>query len=50
MPTGSWKHDSIDEDPRASTNSISSASDRIVVSNLHYEVMPRDLVVCQVLS
>ncbi|KAF9517689.1 hypothetical protein BS47DRAFT_473769 [Hydnum rufescens UP504] len=42
MPTGSWKHDFAEAPPRPTSDS--SPSQRIVVSNLHYEVMPKDLV------
>lgn len=47
-PNGSWKHDKDqdrDERPAARNSNASSTSDTVVVSNLHYEVMPADLMV-----
>jgi len=43
-PTGSWKLDAPRAPNARNTTAEFSISDRIVVSNLHYEVTPQDLV------
>jgi len=42
-PGGSWKHDKSQNTPEISPANTSSDADTLVVSNLHYDVMPADL-------